>query len=414
MNLSESHFHRIPCFNPVLIVARELSEVRRLWSKLIRAKESHRFSHRLRRHRPATTTSVSNSATNNNSNIEVPAIALGYGTSVNIDEDLHGRQLAVYGRETMRRLFCANILIYGMQGLGVEIDSLISAKPEDPDKYTSSIRKAADAQAWDNLELVIECLDRERSFDVSLSDLEQLSVDDPGPLHFVMAGSILRAEMLGIPILTGFRSPKKLADAVNKVLVTDFLPKKDMKIVTDEKATSLSTASIDDAAVIDDVIIKLGECSKKLPSGFRMTPIQFEKLPAIATLSALATGLVCIKLYKVLDGAHTVEGYQNTFVNLALPLFSVAVPVPPKVIKHQDIKWIVWDRWIITDNPTLGELLQWLQNKGLSAYSISYGSCLLYNSMFSRNRDQMDKKLVDLARDVAKAECLHTDNILIW
>ncbi|MCI34141.1 ubiquitin-activating enzyme E1 1-like [Trifolium medium] len=38
-----------------------------------------------------------------------------------IDEDLHSRQLAVYGRETMRRLFGANVLVSGMQGLGVEI-----------------------------------------------------------------------------------------------------------------------------------------------------------------------------------------------------------------------------------------------------------------------------------------------------
>lgn len=38
-----------------------------------------------------------------------------------IDEDLHNRQLAVYGRETMRRLFAYNVLISGMQGLGAAI-----------------------------------------------------------------------------------------------------------------------------------------------------------------------------------------------------------------------------------------------------------------------------------------------------
>lgn len=41
--------------------------------------------------------------------------------SVEIDEDLHSRQLAVYGRETMRRLFASNVLISGLQGLGAEI-----------------------------------------------------------------------------------------------------------------------------------------------------------------------------------------------------------------------------------------------------------------------------------------------------
>ncbi|KAG0458597.1 hypothetical protein HPP92_023754 [Vanilla planifolia] len=38
-----------------------------------------------------------------------------------IDEDLHSRQLAVYGRETMRRLFASNVLVSGIGGLGVEI-----------------------------------------------------------------------------------------------------------------------------------------------------------------------------------------------------------------------------------------------------------------------------------------------------
>lgn len=127
-------------------------------------------------------------------------------------------------------------------------------------------------------------------------------------------------------------------------------------------------------------------------------------IPAIATSTAMATGLVCLELYKVLNGGHKVEDYRNTFANLALPLFSMAEPVPPKEIKHQDMSWTVWDRWILKDNPTLRELLQWLQSKGLNAYSISYGSCLLYNSMFPKHKERMDRKMVDLAKEVAKAD----------
>jgi ubiquitin-activating enzyme E1 len=38
-----------------------------------------------------------------------------------LDEDLHSRQIAVYGREAMTTLATANILISGVNGLGIEI-----------------------------------------------------------------------------------------------------------------------------------------------------------------------------------------------------------------------------------------------------------------------------------------------------
>ncbi|KAI8574049.1 hypothetical protein RHMOL_Rhmol01G0324500 [Rhododendron molle] len=372
------------------------------------------------------------------------------------------------------------------EGLLEKTPAEVNAFLSNPSEYTSAMRNAGDAQARDNLERVLECLDRERCetfqdcitwarlkfedyFGNRVKQLIytfpedaatstgapfwsapkrfprplQLSTADLSHLHFIVAGSILRAETFGIPIPDWAKNPSKLAEGVDRVVVPEFQPKKDAKIVTDEKATSLSTASIDDAAVIDELIMKLEQCRNSLHPGFRMKPIQFEKdddtnyhmeliaglanmrarnysipevdrlrakliagriIPAIATSTAMATGLVCLELYKVLEGRHKVEDYRNTFANLALPLFSMAEPVPPKVIKHRDMSWTVWDRWIVKDNPTLRGLLKWLSDKGLNAYSISCGSCLLYNSMFPRHRDRMDKKMVDLAREVAKLE----------
>lgn len=43
------------------------------------------------------------------------------GADAHIDEDLHSRQLAVYGRESMARMAQAKVLISGMRGLGAEI-----------------------------------------------------------------------------------------------------------------------------------------------------------------------------------------------------------------------------------------------------------------------------------------------------
>lgn len=106
----------------------------------------------------------------------------------------------------------------------------------------------------------------------------QFSTSDPGHLQFLLAGSILRAETFGIPIPDWAKNPTKLAEVADKMIVPDFQPKKDVKIVTDEKATSLSAASVDDAAVIDDLILKLERCRSNLQPGFRMKPIQFEKV----------------------------------------------------------------------------------------------------------------------------------------
>lgn len=372
------------------------------------------------------------------------------------------------------------------EGLLEKTPAEVNAYLSKPSEYLTNMRNAGDAQARDTLERVLECLDRERcetfqdcigwarlKFEDYFSNRVkqliytfpedattstgapfwsapkrfphplQFSAADPGHLHFVIAAAILRAETFGIPIPDWVRNTKKVAEAVEKVEVSEFQPKKDAKIVTDDEATNLTSQSIDDAQVINELIIKLEHCREKLPPGFRMKPIQFEKdddtnyhmdlitglanmrarnysipevdklkakfiagriIPAIATTTAMATGLVCLELYKVLDGGHKLEDYRNTFANLALPLFSMAEPVPPKVIKHRDMSWTIWDRWILRGNPTLRELIQWLEDKGLKAYSISFESCLLYNTLFSRHQDRMDRKMVDLVREVAGAE----------
>ncbi|MCI38524.1 ubiquitin-activating enzyme E1 1-like, partial [Trifolium medium] len=82
----------------------------------------------------------------------------------------------------------------------------------------------------------------------------------------------------------------------------------------------------------------------------------------------------------------------------------MAEPVPPKVIKHQEMSWTVWDRWILGNNPTVGELIQWLKDKGLKVYSISCGNALLFNDMFSSHKERIVRKIVDLGREVARLE----------
>ncbi|KAG8052683.1 hypothetical protein GUJ93_ZPchr0001g31758 [Zizania palustris] len=52
----------------------------------------------------------------------LPAVLAAMGTrGAKIDEDLHSRQLTVYGREAMRWLFASNVLVSGLNGLRAEI-----------------------------------------------------------------------------------------------------------------------------------------------------------------------------------------------------------------------------------------------------------------------------------------------------
>lgn len=101
---------------------------------------------------------------------------------------------------------------------------------------------------------------------------------DPSHINLLMAASILRAESFNLPVPNWATNPKKLAEAVGEVSVSEFAPKEGVKIVTDETVTSVASSSIDDADVIDGLIARLEQLSKKLPAGFRMKPVHFEKV----------------------------------------------------------------------------------------------------------------------------------------
>ncbi|CAM6104520.1 unnamed protein product [Calypogeia fissa] len=373
-----------------------------------------------------------------------------------------------------------------------EFEGLLEKTPAEantflskPEEYKAAMRSAGDAQARELLERVVEVLIDERCStfedcilwarkkfeDYFVNRVKQLTFtfpedattssgtpfwsapkrfpraleytsSDPAYLSLMAAASILRAQTYGIPIPEWALNAKKLAEEVDKVNLPTFVPKQGVKIVTDEKATSLSTSAFDDESIIDQLISKLEAGVKTLPPGFQMNPIHFEKdddtnyhmdlisgfanmrarnysipevdklkakfiagriIPAIATTTAMATGLVCLELYKVFAN-HGIEKYRNTFANLALPLFSMAEPVPPKTFKHGDLTWSIWDRWVIAGDLTLRELLGWFQAKGLTAYSISCGQSLLYNNIFPKHKDRMDRKVLDLAKEIAKLE----------
>ncbi|KAL5722792.1 E1 ubiquitin-activating enzyme [Ranunculus cassubicifolius] len=239
------------------------------------------------------------------------------------------------------------------EGLLEKTPAEVNAYLSNPTEYICAIEKAGDAQARENLERVIDCLDRDRceTFqdcitwsrlkfeDYFCNRVKQLtytfpeksttssgapfwsapkrfprplcfSVDDPSHLNFIMAASILRAQTFAIPIPDWAENLEKVATAINKVILPDFQPKEGVKIAVDEKE-NLSTDDDDDydAGVIKYLVIKLEECRKKFPPGFRMNPIQFEKDDDTNYNMDMIAGLANMHDHKVLS--YTADKRKN-------------------------------------------------------------------------------------------------------
>lgn len=261
---------------------------------------------------------------------------------------------------------------------------------------------------------------------------------DDSHAAFIQAAAILKAHVHNIPVPKWAHSEQEMVQKASAISVPEFKPQENVKIETDPKAETSMVAN--DGNEIDTMIRDLEDALKTLPEGYRLTPIVFEKdddtnfhmqfiagfanmrarnyaipevdklqakliagriIPAIATTTALATGLVCLEMYKIFRNAP-LEAFRDTFANLALPLFAMAEPKPPQKFAFKGMAWTLWDRWILEGDLTVTDVLQWFKEKSLDAYSISCGQALLYNNIFPRHKERLDQKMSDLVKSVAK------------
>lgn len=113
----------------------------------------------------------------------------------------------------------------------------------------------------------------------------------------------------------------------------------------------------------------------------------------LATTTSLVTGLVCLELYKVIDGKNKLDDYKNAFINLALPFIGFGEPITSPKGKYLsptgEVEFDkIWDRFHFDYEITLQELLDEMKKKGLVCSMVSCGVSLLYGSFFPQKKLQ--------------------------
>eukprot|EP00533_Pseudo-nitzschia_delicatissima_P000361 CAMPEP_0116082952 /NCGR_PEP_ID=MMETSP0327-20121206/3005_1 /TAXON_ID=44447 /ORGANISM="Pseudo-nitzschia delicatissima, Strain B596" /LENGTH=1052 /DNA_ID=CAMNT_0003573789 /DNA_START=54 /DNA_END=3212 /DNA_ORIENTATION=- len=257
-------------------------------------------------------------------------------------------------------------------------------------------------------------------------------------LDFIVAAANLRASMYGIK---GRTDKEYFETTLKDVIVPDFTPRSGVKIAAnDEEAKAQAENSMDTG---DNEVDKIWESLPKQGdlAGFQLAPIDFDKdlddhmlfvtacsnlralnysiptedthrsraiagriIPAIATTTALVTGLICMELYKIIGSMRktpTIEAYKNGFLNLAVPFMTLSEPTAPKstkaMLKGKEWNWTSWDSLDINlGDITLGEFMDYFENEyNLEISMLSYGVSILY-SFFANKKKVEERKVMKM------------------
>jgi len=267
-------------------------------------------------------------------------------------------------------------------------------------------------------------------------------------IDFILAAANLRAFNYGLKGSTDRAVIKRVVDTV---MVPEFVAKSGVKIQSDPKEEPGPPADNpqDEETMCADIIKQLPTPSS-MP-GYRMTPAEFEKdddtnfhidfitaasnlraanykiaeadrhktkgiagkiIPAIATTTAMVTGLVSIELLKLVQlETKKLEDFKNAFCNLALPFVSFSEPIaaPVKEAQGGRLRWTLWDRFDVNEgrDVTLKEFIEYFNEKhGLEVTMISSGVSILYSFFTNAKKlkERMPMPMSVLVQEVSKGE----------
>ena len=257
-------------------------------------------------------------------------------------------------------------------------------------------------------------------------------------MSFVIAAAHLHAFNYGIDKGNSV-SDKHYLKVMDDMIIPEFTPSSSVKIQADDNEPDPNAqpadSSFDDNGTLEQILSQLPP--PQILNGSKLEPVEFEKdddtnhhidfitaasnlraqnyaipeadrhktkfiagkiIPAIATTTALVTGLVILEFYKIVDGKNDIEQYKNGFVNLALPFFGFSEPIASPKGKYMGSSGEVtidklWDRFEVED-VTLKKFLDDFKEKGLDIMMLSSGVSLLYASFYpaSKLKDRLGLK----------------------
>ena len=254
---------------------------------------------------------------------------------------------------------------------------------------------------------------------------DPLKFDSTNPTHFTFVEAAANLHAFNYNINSKGVTKEHYLEVLNDMIIPDFKPDPGVRIQASDSDPdpNAQQSGIDDNEQLSKVASSLPP--PKSLAGFKLEVVEFEKdddtnhhidfitaasnlraenykiaqadrhktkfiagkiIPAIATTTALVTGLVNLELYKIIDDKKDIEQYKNGFVNLALPFFGFSEPIASPKGKYMGVDGEVeidklWDRFEV-ENVTLKQFVEDFKAKGLDIQMISSGVSLLYASFY--------------------------------
>lgn len=269
--------------------------------------------------------------------------------------------------------------------------------------------------------------------------------DEPTHMDYVVAAANLYGQIYGV---NGAIDRASVRNILETVSVPSFAPKSSVKIhLTDKEMEEDKQKGSDDdeKARLEELKATLAPSTLRR-SAMQMNPIDFEKdddtnfhmdyivaasnlraenysilpadrhqskgiagriIPAIATTTAAVAGLMCLELYKLVQGHKQISSYHTPFFVLGRMHLVWTHPGRPQSFEVAGKKYTLWDDFLVEgrrsgqQEMTLGDLLQYVKEKhSLTISYLFYGTAVLYKG----EEEKLTQSVSDLVRMVTKTD----------